>query len=729
MAAWDAEVIIAGAGPGGASAAYHLASQGRRVLLLERGRFPRDKSCGDALTRSAVRTLAGMGVLPELTGGIRTRGVRVFMRGRGSRDFAYPRDLAPPGYGLVIPRLELDSILCRHAVAAGAELREGVAASRLLFEGGAVVGVEAIHRGERTLLRAPVVVAADGAGSRLANQAGLARTAPEDLGSALRGYYTGVEGVEDLLEIYAPLLDPTDRYLLPSYGWVFPVGPATVNLGVGLFARERGTQVRELFARFLDTLRREDPRFERAKPLGPWKGAPLRFDFAPERCAAPGLAVVGDAAGMISPFTGEGISYALESGKLAAAAIDRALARAPEAPDLSEYPRLLGQTFIGTFERQASRRYLFTWHVLESTFHNDRPLFSLARQVALFPEGLGESFTGTLLDDVGPRIARDLPLRADLLAVGELLVATVRHDWPFLAHVFAADQRDRKIQFRPALLLLLAAYMAAPKRPQILAVGAAVELGYLAALAQVSVDEEPGEPATNGSRPAHWANLFAVIVGDFLLSTAYELSARVGGEVSRRIADALARSSEGRVRELRDAFRPDLPEREHLETLERKTATLFELPCRLGAFLCGATPAEVDALSAYGRNLGMAFQLAEDVQALAGGSSRLGRALQGDLREGIYGFPILWAARREGPLATELRGLLKRRPLAAGDAARVLELAREGGGGEAALRLAREYAVRARAALDGAERPDREAVHRSLVQLAEYAVSRAAPGF
>jgi geranylgeranyl reductase family protein len=719
--AWDADAIVVGAGPGGSSTAHHLARRGRRVLLLDRARFPRDKSCGDALTRGAVRILAEMGVLPLLETGVRIRGVRVFMRGKGSRDFAYPRGLAAPNHGLVLPRLELDRILCRHAVTAGAELWEGVTVSRLLLEGGVAVGVETVGQRERRCLRAPVVVAADGAGSRLAHQAGLTQTAAPDLGSALRGYYTDVAGLEDLLEIYVPLLDPTDRYLLPSYGWVFPVGSATVNLGVGLFERQRGAHVRELFTRFLDTLRQADLRFERAKPLGPWKGAPLRFDFAPERCAAPGLLVVGDAAGMISPFTGEGISYALESGKLAAEVIDRGLTRAPAGtPDLAEYPRLLGQSFVGTFERQASRRYLFTWHVLESTFHNDRPLFSLTRQVALFPEGLGESGTSTLLDDVGPWVAKDLPLRSDLLTVGELLIATVRHDWPFLGHLFTADHRQGGIPFRPALLLLLASYLASPRRPQILAVAAAVELGYLAALAQVSIDEEPAQTLATGGKPAHWANLFAVIVGDFLLSAAYELSARVGGEVSRTIADALARSSEGRVRQLRDAFRLDLPEREHLETVERQTATLFELPCRLGAWLSGATPTQAAALSAYGRHLGMAYQLAEDVQALGGAASRLGGVLQGDLREGIYGFPVLWAARQQGQLGVELRDLLERRPVTAGNAAQALELAREGGGAEAALRLARKYAVRARAALDGLAD---DAARRSLVQLADYAAS------
>src|SRR5690349_7430348 len=109
----DAEVIVVGAGPAGSSAAYHLARAGRRVLLLERHRFPRDKSCGDGLTRFAVRALAEMGVLPELEGAQVVDGLRIEMRGRGNRVFRYPRELPPPSSGLVVPRLRLDEVLCR----------------------------------------------------------------------------------------------------------------------------------------------------------------------------------------------------------------------------------------------------------------------------------------------------------------------------------------------------------------------------------------------------------------------------------------------------------------------------------------------------------------------------------------------------------------------------------------------------------------------------------------
>ena len=255
-----------------------------------------------------------------------------------------------------------------------------------------------------------------------------------------------------------PLTDPTDRYILPSYGWVFPTSPTTANIGVGVFERGHGVSVRELMDRFLNDLKGTGDRFRTMRPVGNWRGAPLNFAFQPERCVAPGLVLVGDAAGLISPFTGEGISYALESGKLAAEAIHRNLREDGATPDLSDYTLMLEKRYSGYFEmgRHSARRYIFFWHVLESTFHNDRPLFQLVRKAALFPEVIGESSPSQLLDDVSGLIDRGgLQVREELLAVGEILLHSIRKDWPFLARLSASGHGDPGVPFRPALLLLL----------------------------------------------------------------------------------------------------------------------------------------------------------------------------------------------------------------------------------------------------------------------------------
>lgn len=725
----DAEAIVVGAGPAGSAAAYYLARRGRRVLLLERQAFPREKSCGDGITRAAARLLAEMGVPPSL-GEVQTvRGVRVFMREKGSRDFEYPPGLGEIDHGLVVPRLELDHAICRQAVAAGAELWQEARVTRLAWSDGAVVGVEAIHRDEPKSLRAPVVVAADGAASPLARQAGLLDSSPEKFGFAIRGYYEGVQGLGDRLEIYTPLTDPTDRYLLPSYGWVFPVGAQQANIGVGLFQRRSDVNVRQLFERFLEELRRGDPRFSSARLRGEWKGAPIRFDFSPERSLAPGLLLVGDAAGMISPFTGEGISYALESGKLAAEVIDRNLRpAATQTPDLSEYALLLEKNYTGYFElgRQSARRYLLVWHVLESTFHNERPLFALCRRAVLFPEGIGESYTSHALDDVGALMPRaGLRLREDLLEIGEALLEVVRKDWPFLARVSAVGRGDPGIPFRPALLLLLAGCFGDALHPARIPLGAAVELGYLAALAHVSVEEEPnGNAASGESRPANWGNMLAVMLGDFLLSKAYQIGAGAGAAASRMIAEALGRVCEGQARLLRRDAAPEWSEAEHLRTLSLRVATLFELPCRLGAWLSGAPAAHADLLAEYGRNLGLAYQLTEEALAFNGRESEYLRLISAEPSGGAGSFPILRASHRNGPLAGRLRALLGNRQAGRPDAATLRWLVLESGAVQETLQLAREHARRAQAALEALpESPARLA----LARLADYAASRRIP--
>ncbi|YCK38037.1 FAD-dependent oxidoreductase [Actinomadura sp. ATCC 39365] len=261
------DAVVVGAGPAGSAAAYHLARRGRSVLLVERRAFPRDKCCGDGLTRGAVRQLAEMGVLPDLADAQRVGGVRVHMRGKGARDFPYS------GFGLVLPRFDLDARLCARAVEAGATLWTAQVSGPIGGPSG-VRGIEMIRDGRRTRVEAPVVVAADGAASRLARQTGLRPPGREWTGFAARAYYAGIKGTDDLLQIVLPLTDVTDKHLLPSYGWIFPLGQGRANVGVGLFGPMNPEGLRGMFDRFVADLAELDPGFATATREGPMSGAP-----------------------------------------------------------------------------------------------------------------------------------------------------------------------------------------------------------------------------------------------------------------------------------------------------------------------------------------------------------------------------------------------------------------------------------------------------------------------
>ena len=233
----EADVIVVGAGPAGATTAFYLAQAGLDVLLLEKARFPREKVCGDGLTPRAVKALVGMGIsVTEQDGWVRNKGLRVI--GAGKRlELPWPELASYPGYGLVRTRHDLDETLARRAQKAGARLLEGVTVTGPVLDErtGRITGVTARpadgEHGERTYA-ARVVVAADGNSSRLSVAMGLRKRDDRPLGVAVRTYYTTPRHDDDYLESWLDLWDG-DR-LLPGYGWIFGMGDGTSNVGLGL---------------------------------------------------------------------------------------------------------------------------------------------------------------------------------------------------------------------------------------------------------------------------------------------------------------------------------------------------------------------------------------------------------------------------------------------------------------------------------------------------------------
>jgi len=333
-----ADVIVVGAGPGGSTAATYLAQAGVDVLLLEKTAFPREKVCGDGLTPRAVRQLIRMGLDLDEPGWIKNQGLRIV--GGGHRlELPWP-DLADyPSYGLVRTRLDFDDILARQAQKAGAQLHERTAVTGPVRDGsGRIVGVTAKPLddagrkvGDEVTFRAPIVIAADGNSTRLSLAMGLPRRDNRPMGVAVRTYYTSPRHDDDWLESWLELWEgePGRSALLPGYGWIFGVGDGTVNVGLGILntsAAFQSVDYKDLLRRWLDHTP-DEWGFREHNRTQPVRGAALPMGFNRKPHYANGMLLVGDAGGMVNPFNGEGIAYAMESGEMAAEVATQALSR------------------------------------------------------------------------------------------------------------------------------------------------------------------------------------------------------------------------------------------------------------------------------------------------------------------------------------------------------------------------------------------------------------------
>jgi geranylgeranyl reductase family protein len=355
----DADVVVIGAGPGGSAAAFHLARHGLRVELLEKSEFPREKVCGDGLTPRAVKQLVAMGVDTDEPGWVRNKGLRVI--GGGMRlELDWPELASFPNYGLTRTRMDFDEILAKAAVKAGASLRTSTnVQGPILDEDGRVVGVTALVGPDKQPIeyRAQVVVAADGVSGRFPLAMGLTKRDDRPIGVAVRRYYhSPAKHDDDYLESWLELKSREGGdALLPGYGWIFGMGDGRVNVGLGVLNSSTAfgkTNYRTMLTDWLSTTPPEWGMNDEANADGPILGAALPMGFNRVPHYTRGALLVGDAGGMVNPFNGEGIAYAMESGEIAADVIVHALARpagAERERALGRYPTELQARFGGYY--------------------------------------------------------------------------------------------------------------------------------------------------------------------------------------------------------------------------------------------------------------------------------------------------------------------------------------------------------------------------------------------
>lgn len=321
------KVLIVGAGPAGSTAAYYLAKAGIEVTVLEKTSFPREKVCGDGLTPRAVREIQKLGLPhPEGEGWRRNKGLRLIAGGR-TVELPWPEVSDFPQYGLIRTRLGFDEELARHAQVAGAEILERHSVTEAIRnDAGRVTGVRAAlldesgrKTGQTHGFSADVVLAADGNSTRTAVSLGMHKRDDRPLGVAVRTYFTSPRTDDDWMEGWLEL-PGRDGKLLPGYGWVFGVGDGTSNVGLGILnsSKEFGKLDYKQVLREWTAGMPADWGFTPENQVGEIRGAALPMGFNRTPHYSPGLLLLGDAGGMVSPFNGEGISYAMESARFAA---------------------------------------------------------------------------------------------------------------------------------------------------------------------------------------------------------------------------------------------------------------------------------------------------------------------------------------------------------------------------------------------------------------------------
>ena len=602
----NADVLVVGAGPSGATAAAVLARQGLEVLLVGQGRPAGGYDMlvtGQAL--GMLESAGLLGVIPLQRADL----VELFF-GASVR-----RTITDSG-AAICDRRALGRALRGAAIRAGARFLRGTVISLTLEAGAHHAVVD--QAGGQVLVSARHAVVAAGPGGRTLTPS----AAPPSAGVVCARRYRGVRlGARAILALPAPA--PTATSVEVTCVWALPGGGDTVTVGTAYPASDVLADPGRLQRDALRALVDADPRFALLRPAGPLSSEPLNAGFRPPPVARADCLLSGDAAGLVNPFTGEGLSCAVHTGLLAA----QFIVSNPEAPVAARrrYTRRLARTFAGCFEtsRHAARRYHLTWRILAAGATSDHPFYVKARRGLLLPEGPSGLVSAGGMDLADPDTVRLGPF---LAACDEVAISVVRKEWPFLARLAMAGESLGQPRLRPATLFFAALTAGGDQPPVTHApLGAAIELAYLGASALFG---SAGPPAT--ARGVDWAAAAMLLAGDFLLAQASRLVATHTPEVAWSFADWLAELA---------ALRAGRLDPRGQVLAGALFASLLEFPARIGALLGGAPPDTARAIRDFGHHCGHAFLHAEDVLAVRGLRTRLDTTLDVMLNERLSAIP------------------------------------------------------------------------------------------
>ena len=335
------DIAVIGGGPAGTAAAIRAARGGLSVVVFEKGKHGRDKVCGDGLTPRAIGALNELEI--PLDDAHLIRGLRM-IAGKQVRELDWPTTDRFPSHGAVWPRRRLDTALMDAAAAAGAEMVYETEALPIM-DGEKVLGVEAGNR----KIHAGLTIVAAGAVGKVAKMLGADRVEGETFGLAIRTYAETPRHDDVHLEALLSLKGD-DGKAVPGYGWMFPAGDGTVNIGCGALSTMKGFKKLNLNTMLENYRHQVQPDWD----IGPNLERPRawRLPMSTQKRHGPGWVAIGDAAGLVNPMNGEGIDYGLESGMLA---VDLFIENPGTAPE--RYDEQVGEKFDAFL--RTGRRFSF----------------------------------------------------------------------------------------------------------------------------------------------------------------------------------------------------------------------------------------------------------------------------------------------------------------------------------------------------------------------------------
>jgi len=326
------DLIIVGAGPAGTAAVLHASRQGLSTLLLDKEGFPRDKICGDALSGKSVTALRELDLLDQVQ---RLPGAHIQSIVFSSPNHASFRidlrntSLKDIPKGFVIRRKNYDAFMFEQAKKFATKTIENFSVNDLLFENNKVCGVRGKDiDGNEMIFSGKIVLGADGFKSVVSRKTGLYDHDPSHWVVALRCYYKNIKDLTDQIELHY-----VDE-VIPGYFWIFPLEDGYANIGIGMLHKYIKKQKIDLNQALTETINSPyfKDRFEGAEPMEKPAGWNLPVGSKRRKSYGNGFMLLGDAAGLIDPFTGEGIGNALYSAKYAVETARQAI----DTDDLSE---------------------------------------------------------------------------------------------------------------------------------------------------------------------------------------------------------------------------------------------------------------------------------------------------------------------------------------------------------------------------------------------------------